>query len=111
MNSRWSANSSTNETTAERPCRRGREPRQPRVVEAHRDLRREVLELVAGQPELGEDDEPGARVAGLVEEGVVPLEVRVELPEARRDLGQRDPERAARGEHSESAPSGTVRGA
>ena len=33
---------------------------QPRVVEPHRDLGGEVLELVAGQPELGEDDEVGA---------------------------------------------------
>ena len=57
MNSRWSADSSTNETTADRPARRSGKLREARIVEAHRDLGREVLELVAGQPELGEDDE------------------------------------------------------
>ena len=35
---------------------RGGQLGQPRVVEPHRDLGREVLELVAGQPELREDD-------------------------------------------------------
>ena len=40
--------------------RRGGELGQPRVVEAHRDLGREVLEQVAGQPELREDDQVGA---------------------------------------------------
>ncbi len=33
---------------------------EPRVVEAHRHLGREILELVPGQPELREDDELGA---------------------------------------------------
>ena len=57
MNSRWSADSSTNDTTAERPAGRAGQPGQARVVEPHRDLRGEVLELVAGQSELGEDDQ------------------------------------------------------
>ena len=38
----------------------GGELGEPRVVEAHRDLGGEVLEQVAGQPELREDDEAGA---------------------------------------------------
>ena len=41
------------------PGRRG-QLGQARVVEPHRDLGREVLELVAGQAELREDDEVGA---------------------------------------------------
>ena len=39
--------------------------RQPRIVEAHRDFRGEILELVAGQPEFGKDDEVGAGLASL----------------------------------------------
>ena len=45
------------------PRRRG-ERGQARVVEAHRDLAGEVLEQVAGQTELGEDDEVGAARRG-----------------------------------------------
>ena len=50
------------------PVRRRRERGQPRVVEPHRDLGREVLQLVAGQPELREDDEVGALPACLLEQ-------------------------------------------
>ena len=60
MNSRWSADSSTNDTTARQPVGRRHQRRQARIVEAHRDLGGEVLEQVAGQPELGEHDQPGA---------------------------------------------------
>ena len=75
----------------------GGEGREPRVVEPHRDLAREVLEQVAGQPELGEDDEVRAPGTCLVEEGVVALQVRVELPESRRDLGEGDRQRGLHG--------------
>ncbi len=64
MNRRWSADSSTNETTADRPSVAAGQLAEPRVVEAHRHLGREVLELVAGQPELGEDDQVGAAARG-----------------------------------------------
>ena len=92
MNSRWSPDSSTNETTAERSSRVGRERREARVVEAHRDLRREVLEQVAGQPELREDDEPGALRASLADELVMEGEVLVEHAETGGDLGEGDAE-------------------
>ena len=65
--------------------------RQPRIVEAHRDFRGEILELVAGQPEFGEDDEVGAALTRLGEQVVVGREVDLERPEPRRDLGERDP--------------------
>ena len=68
MNSRWSADSSTNETTADRPSVSAAERRQARIVEPHRDLGGEVLEQVAGQAELGEDDQAGAAGARLGEQ-------------------------------------------
>ena len=94
MNSRWSPDSSTNDTTADSPvgvsaARRG----QPRVVEPHRDLGGEVLEQVARQPELREDDEPGALAASAARSARGGAEVRVEQAEPRRDLGERDPQR------------------
>ena len=73
---------------------------QARVVEAHGDLGREVLELVAGQPELGEDHEVGAALPGLGQQGPVTLEVRVERPELRRDLGERNSQRSHALEHT-----------
>ena len=76
------------------PLGRRREIGQTRVVEAHRDLRGEVLELVAGQTELGEDDEVSAVGPGRIEQLVMPGEVRLELSEragrsarARRGFG------------------------
>ena len=75
----------------------GGEGRQPRVVEPHRDLAGEVLEQVAGQPELREDDEVRAPGACLLEERVVALQVRVEVPESRRDLGEGDRQRGLHG--------------
>ncbi len=74
------------------PPGRRRQLRQARVVEPHRDLGREVLELVAGQAELGEDDEVGATVASLAQALVMRRQVRLERAETRRDLGQGDPE-------------------
>ena len=91
MNSRWSADSSTNETTAERPRVAPASVGQSRVVEPHRDFRGEILELVAGQPEFGEDDEVGTALTRLGEQVVVGREVDLERPEPRRDLGKRDP--------------------
>ena len=46
---------------------RGREIGQSRVVEPERDLRGEVLELVAGQSELREDDQVRLVRPGLIE--------------------------------------------
>jgi len=72
--------------------RRRRQPRETRVVEAERDLGREVLQLVAGQAELGEDDQARAARACLVEELMVSREVVLERAEARCRLSERDPE-------------------
>ena len=80
---------------------------QPRVVQAHRDLRGEVLELVAGQPQLREHDEVGAIGAGGRQELVVAGQVLVELPERRGDLGERDAQLV----HAGSIRRGTVAGA
>ena len=63
---------------------------QPRVVEAHRHLAREILQLIPGQPELGEDDQLCPAGPGLAQEFMVPREVLVEGAQARCDLGQRD---------------------
>ena len=57
MNRRWSADSSTKRRRCDsRPASRGQR-RQARVVEPHRDLGSEVLEQVAGQAELREDEQ------------------------------------------------------
>ncbi len=109
MNSRWSADSSTNDTTADRPRGHAGQLGQARIVEAHRDLGGEVLELVAGQPELGEDDEVGARLARLREQVPVPGEVLVERTEARSDLGERDTGRLHVPEHSEATKRSAAR--
>src|SRR4029078_9981846 len=69
-----------------------REARQARIVEAHRDLRGQVLELVSGQAELREDDEVRAAPARLLDQLVVTGEVRLELAELRGDLGEGDRE-------------------
>ena len=68
---------------------RGGELGQPGVVEPERDLRRQVLELVAGQAQLREDDEVGLLGAGLLQELVVTSQIAVQLPQARRQLGER----------------------
>src|SRR5206468_2380210 len=65
------------------PPRRCREPDESWIVEAQRHLGREVLELVAGQAELGEDDQAGAAGTCLVEELTVASEVVLERAEAR----------------------------
>jgi hypothetical protein len=95
MKSRWSADSSTNETTADRPAVAARELRQARVVEAHRDLAGEVLEEVAGEAELREDDELRAPARASRRRLVMPREVLVQVSEARGDLGEGDAERGA----------------
>ena len=69
---------------------RGRQLGEPGVVEPHRDLRREVLEQIARQPELGEDDEPGATLACLLKQADVRGDVLVEQAELRRNLGEGD---------------------
>ena len=61
-----------------------------RVIEAHGDLCGQVLELVAGQAELGKDDEVGARLARACEQVPMVGEVLVERSEARSDLGECD---------------------
>ena len=43
-------------------------------------------------PSSGKHDEPRAAGARLAEQGVVALEVGVEVTEPRRDLGEGDPE-------------------
>ena len=104
MNSRWSADSSTNDTIAERPAGRGREAREARVVEAHRDLGGEVLELVAGEAELGEDDEVGALGPGL---GRSPRRAGRGSPRARRAAARAGRARSGgspRGEHTRAMP-------
>ena len=80
------------------PVRRAGKLGETRIVEAHRDLGREVLELVAGQPQLGEDDEVRAEVARLAQPVVVGREIDLERPEPGRDLGERD----AHGLHARS---------
>ena len=75
----------------QRPRRAAAQLGQARVVDAHGDLGNEVLEQVAGECQLGEDDQRRA----LPRRGGQPLgeelEVGVHLTEARRHLGQRDP--------------------
>ena len=92
MNSRWSADSSTNETTADSPVVAAAKAGETRVVEAHRHLGGEILEQVPRQPELREDDQAGARVAGLGDQLVMARQVGLEVPEARGGLGERDAE-------------------
>ena len=73
--------------------RLGRQRGEARIVEPDRHLRGEILEEVAGQPELGEHDQPGAAPARLGDERVMPLQVLVEQAEPRRDLGEGDGQR------------------
>ena len=85
-----------------------RQVRQARVIQAHRDLRGEVLELVAGQAEFREDDQIRALLTSLAEQVVVGREVDLQRAEPRRDLGERDLERLHAPEHTRWPPSGTV---
>ena len=100
MYSRWSPDSSTNDTTAESPGRLGRQLGQPRVVEAHRDFGREVLQQVAGQPQLREHDESGAIGSRRGQQRVVARQVVVQAAEVGGDLGERDGERLHAPEHT-----------
>ena len=70
-----------------------RQVAQAGVVETHRHLGVEVLEQVAGQPQLGEDDQVGGLRARIREHGVMAGEVLVERTEAWRDLGQGNAQR------------------
>jgi hypothetical protein len=76
----------------------GRERRETRVVEPDRDLRGEVLQEVASEPQLREDDETGAVGTGLPQQVTVDGQVLVEQAETWCDLSERDPER---GRHHE----------
>ena len=82
----------------------GRERREARVVEPDRDLRGEVLQEIAGEAQLREDDEAGAVGPGLPQQVAVDGQVLVEQAESGRDLGQRDPERGQR--HERRIPAG-----
>ena len=109
MKRRWSADSSTKLTTAEQPVVSGGETEQARVVDPHRDLGRQILQVVAGQPELGEDHETGPGGAGLGQELVVACEVLLEQAEPRRELGKGDPERLHDPSLMRGRPSGSGR--
>ena len=78
----------------------GRQRREARVVEAHRDLAGEVLQQVPRQAELREDDEVRAAAPRLADHLGVAVEVRLEIPEAGGDLGEGDPD----GLHDRSLP-------
>ena len=94
MNSRWSRRLLDERDDRRQAAASPRaSARQARVVEAHRDLGGEVLEQVAGQPELREHDQVRPRGPRLGEQLVVAGEVGVERAEPRRDLGERDAER------------------
>ena len=59
MKRRWSSDSSTKETMAASPSAACASASETGVVAAHGHLRVEVLEQVAGQAELREDDQVG----------------------------------------------------
>ena len=87
---------------AERPRVAAASSSQTAIVQPHRDLGGEILELVAGQPELREDDQPRTLGARLVEQGVMGREVDLERPEPGRDLGEGDGQRLHSHEHTRS---------
>ena len=67
---------------------RRRQPGQTRIVEPDRDLRRQILEQVARQPELGEHDEAGTAPARLLDQLVVTCQIGIEHPEPGGQLGE-----------------------
>jgi len=75
-----------------------RELQQSGIIAPDRDLSVQVLQQVARQSQLREDDEIGALAPGLAEQRVVSLEVVIERPKARSDLGKGD----ADGSHGRS---------
>ena len=82
-------------------ARRRGEVGQPRVVEPHRDLGGEVLELVAGQPELREDDELGAaRARASASSSWWRARFASSWPRRRRDLGEGHAHRVHAREHT-----------
>ncbi len=72
---------------------RGRQIGQARIVQAERHLGRQILELVAGQAELREDDQVGALGPRRSDELVVPGQVGREAAEHRSDLSERHTDR------------------
>ena len=58
-----------------------------------RGAEQEVFRRIAGDRELGEDDEPGAGVAGLGDPRDDAVAVAVEVADGRVDLGERQPHR------------------
>ena len=74
------------------PVGLGGQRRQPRVVEPHRDVGREVLQLVSGQPELREHHESRATGSRLRQQVGMAREVGLEVAEAWRELGEGDPQ-------------------
>jgi hypothetical protein len=74
------------------PGRVAHERCQTGIVEPHGDLGREILEEVAGQPELGKDDEVRTIGARLGKHLAVTGQVLVQGPQSRRKLGKRDPD-------------------
>ncbi len=73
--------------------RPGGEAEQARVVLAHRDFGRQVLELVAGQAELRKHDQPRTGGACLRQKLAMAGQVLLEHAEARRELNESDSER------------------
>ena len=90
MKSLWSDDSSTKETTTLMSPGGLGQLQEARVVATHGDLGVEVLQQVAGQAQLGEDDEVRLLRPGLGDELVVTREVR---PRARRGAGRSGPGR------------------
>ena len=75
------------------PLARSGQLEEPGVVATHRDLGIEVLEQIAGQAELGEDDEVRVLPASVRDELMMPREVAGHITESWRDLGEGDADR------------------
>ena len=67
------------------------EQRQPRIVGRHRDVVVDLSERVAGEEELREDDEVAALATTGGDDRGCPLDVRVDLSQSARGLGEGDP--------------------
>lgn len=72
--------------------RRGRDPCQTGIIQAHGHITGQVLELVAGQAKLGKDDEIRALIARPCHDLDVSSQILVEQPQSGGKLRQRDPE-------------------
>ena len=104
MNSRWSADSSNERDDRRQAAGRRGNRGEPGVVEAHGDLGREILELIAGEAEFWKDDQIGTLGTDLRDDLEVPGEVLVERAKPGRQLGERDPA----GVHEASIPEPSV---